>query len=48
MLKNYLKVAIRNLRKHKAHSFLNIAGLSIGMAGCLLISLHVADELRYV
>src|SRR5262245_49143205 len=47
MLKNYLKVAIRSLRKHKTHSFLNVTGLSIGMACCLLISLYVMDERSY-
>jgi putative ABC transport system permease protein len=47
MLKNYLKIAIRNLRKHKAHSFLNVIGLAIGMACCLLISMYVVEELSY-
>lgn len=47
MLKNYLKTAIRNLRRHKGYSFLNIAGLAIGMACCILILLWVKDELSY-
>jgi len=47
MLKNYLKIAVRNLRKHKAYSFINIAGLAIGMACCILILLHVQSELSY-
>lgn len=44
MLKNYLKIAFRNLRKNKLFSFLNIAGLSIGMAVCILILLFVQYE----
>jgi len=47
MLKNYLKITIRNLVKHKASSFINIIGLAIGMACCLCISLWVLDELSY-
>ena len=47
MLKNYLKIALRNLRKHKGYSFINIAGLTIGMAACVLILLYVQDELSY-
>ncbi|PZX51329.1 ABC transporter permease [Algoriphagus chordae] len=41
---NYLKIAFRNLRKNKLFSFLNIAGLSIGMAVCILILLFVNYE----
>lgn len=47
MLKSYLKIALRNLLKHKAYSFINIAGLAVGLACCLLISLYVKDELSY-
>ncbi|CAG5069672.1 hypothetical protein DYBT9623_02408 [Dyadobacter sp. CECT 9623] len=47
MLQNYLKIAWRNLRKHKFYSFLNIFGLSLGLASCLLITLYVIDELSY-
>ncbi len=47
MLKNYLKIATRNLRRYKGYSFLNIAGLAIGMACCILILLWVKDELSY-
>ena len=47
MLKNYLKIALRNLRKHKVYSFINIMGLAIGIACCLLILLYVQDELSY-
>jgi putative ABC transport system permease protein len=47
MFKNYLKVTLRNIMKHKGYSFINIFGLAIGMACCLLISLWVLDELSY-
>jgi putative ABC transport system permease protein len=47
MLKNYLMVAIRNLLRHKGYSFINIGGLAIGMACCILIMLWVVDELSY-
>jgi len=47
MLKNYVKVAFRTLRRQKAYAFLNIAGLTVGMVCCLLILLYVQDELRY-
>ena len=47
MYKNYLKVALRYLWKNKAFSIINIAGLSVGLAVCLLIVLYVKDELSY-
>lgn len=47
MLKNYLKIAARNLWKSKGFSAINIFGLAIGIATCLLISLYVLDELSY-
>ncbi len=47
MLRNYLSVAIRNLRRHPAYSLINIAGLAIGMATCILILLYIQDELSY-
>jgi len=47
MLKNYLKIALRNLLKNKADSAINIIGLSIGMAACLLILEFVSFELSY-
>jgi len=47
MIKNYFKTAWRNLRKNKIFSFINIAGLSIGMAACLLILQYVSFELSF-
>ncbi len=47
MIKNYLKVAMRNLFRNKFYSILNISGLAIGIACCLLIVLFVSDELSY-
>ncbi len=47
MLKNYFKTAIRNLWKNKGFSFLNIAGLAIGIASAALIFLWVEDELTF-
>jgi len=47
MLRNYFKIAWRNLLKHKAYSVLNISGLTIGIAACLLIFLVVSFELGY-
>lgn len=47
MFRNYLKVALRNLWKNKAFSAINILGLSVGIATCLLITLYVLDELSY-
>jgi putative ABC transport system permease protein len=47
MLKNYLKITIRNIKRHKAFSFINIAGLGIGLAISLFILLWVQDELSH-
>ncbi len=47
MIKNYLKVAFRNLWKYKSFSVINIAGLAIGMAACLLILQYVSFKLSY-
>lgn len=47
MLKNYLKLALRNIIKHKAYSFINISGLAIGMACTILILLWVQSEWSY-
>lgn len=47
MLKNYLKIALRNIIRHKGYSFINISGLAIGLTSCLLIMMWVMDELSY-
>lgn len=47
MLKNYFIVTIRNLLKNRTYSFINIAGLSIGITCSILILLWVFDELSY-
>jgi putative ABC transport system permease protein len=47
MFKNYLKIALRNLGKYRIYSLINIVGLSIGIACCLLILMHITDELSY-
>jgi putative ABC transport system permease protein len=47
MLRNYLKIAVRNLWKNKTFSFINIAGLAIGLSCFLLIALYVLDELSF-
>jgi putative ABC transport system permease protein len=47
MFKNYVKIAIRNLFKQKLHSFINIIGLSIGIASCILIYLFIRNEWSY-
>ncbi|WP_207491514.1 ABC transporter permease [Aridibaculum aurantiacum] len=47
MLKNYLTIAIRILRKNKLYAFVNIAGLSIGIACCLLIGMYIWHEVSY-
>lgn len=47
MLKNYFKIAFRNLFKQKAHSFINILGLAVGIACCILIGLYVQNEWSY-
>ncbi|HEX3072082.1 MAG TPA: ABC transporter permease [Ignavibacteriales bacterium] len=47
MIPNYIKIAVRNLIKSKAYSFINIAGLAIGMSCSILILLWVQDELSF-
>jgi putative ABC transport system permease protein len=47
MFKNYFKIALRNFLKHKGFSFINIFGLAIGVACCILIVLFVLDEVSY-
>jgi putative ABC transport system permease protein len=47
MLQNYFKIALRNLLRHKGTSAVNVFGLAVGMAACLLLSLYVQDEFSY-
>ena len=47
MIRNYFKIAWRNLLKNKGFTFINIIGLSIGVAACLLISLYILHESSY-
>lgn len=47
MLKNYFKIALRNLARNKVYSAINIGGLAIGIAACVLIFLFIKDELSY-
>ena len=47
MLRNYFFVALRNLKRNKVYSFINITGLSIGLACCMLIVLYMMDEVSF-
>lgn len=47
MFKNYFKIAFRNLQRNKVYSFINIAGLSLGLACAMLIILYVKDEVSF-
>jgi putative ABC transport system permease protein len=47
MIKNYLKIALRNLWKHKVFSFINILGLTVGMTACFLIFSYIRIETSY-
>src|SRR5258706_15135235 len=47
MLKNFFKIAFRNITRHKVFSFINIAGLTLGLTACILIGLFVWDEHQY-
>ncbi len=47
MIKNYFKIALRNLLKYKGHSLINIIGLAIGVASCILIAFYIQHELSY-
>ncbi|HMB89889.1 MAG TPA: ABC transporter permease [Rhodothermales bacterium] len=47
MLKNYFKIALRTIRRHKGYTFINVTGLAVGMAVCLLMVLFVQDELSH-
>jgi len=47
MLRNYLAIALRNLVRHKLYSFINIAGLAVGLACVIFIMLFIRDELSF-
>jgi putative ABC transport system permease protein len=47
MFRNYLVIALRNIVRHKLHSFINIAGLAVGLACAIFIILFIRDELSY-
>ncbi len=47
MIKSYLNIAWRNIKKNKVFSFINITGLSLGISVCFIIMLYVQDELSY-
>jgi len=47
MIRNWLKVALRNLVRHKGYSFINLFGLAVGMTCAILILLYVRDELSF-
>ena len=47
MFKNYFKIALRNFIRQKGYTFINIAGLAIGITCCIMIMLWVLDELSY-
>jgi putative ABC transport system permease protein len=47
MIKNYFTIAWRNFRKQSFYSFINVAGLAVGIAACLVIVLFIVDELNY-
>jgi putative ABC transport system permease protein len=47
MFKNYIKTALRTLLKNKSFTIINVLGLALGLAACLLIAFYVIDELSY-
>jgi len=47
MLRNYLVVSYRNFRSQKGYGFINLSGLIVGITACLLITLHVLEEITY-
>ncbi|CAM4169839.1 ABC transporter permease [Gillisia hiemivivida] len=47
MIRNYIKIAFRNLRRNKLYSFINIGGLSLGLSACILIMFYVSHEYSY-
>ena len=47
MFKTYFKIALRNFIKQKGYSFINVFGLSISLAACMLITLYILQELSF-
>ena len=47
MLKSYIKITLRNFKRHKGYTFINFAGLAIGLAVTLIITFYVMDDLKY-
>jgi putative ABC transport system permease protein len=47
LLKNYIKITLRNFQRHKGYTFINFAGLAIGLAVTLIITFYVIDDLKY-
>ncbi|MCP4727311.1 MAG: FtsX-like permease family protein [bacterium] len=47
MIRNYLKITFRNIKRHKSYSFINVFGFAVGLACSILIMLWVQDELSY-
>src|SRR5471030_2368393 len=47
MIRNYLKIAWRNLKKNRLYAFINILGLTVGIVSCLLIGVYIKHELSY-
>src|SRR6056297_2414719 len=47
MLKNYLRIALRHLRRQPGYASINVTGLAVGVACCLFLLLYVRDELSY-
>src|SRR3954465_7593272 len=47
MLKSYFTIAWRNIMRSKVYSFINVAGLSLGVACCLLLALYIQDEMSF-
>ena len=47
MIRHYIIVTLRHLRKDKMYTLINVAGLAMGMACCLIIGLYVDDELSF-
>ena len=47
MLRNYLIIAVRNLMKQKIFTFINVFGLAVGVACCMILGLYVNHEMSY-